>query len=352
MLAEIWEDLLGRGPLGIRDTFHSLGGDSALAERMVARVEQACGRRIPASLQSGEATIEQLARALIEAEAVVRPARDRSFFARNLEPGTGESAAPFFFLHGDFNGGGLYCLKLAGYLGRDQPFYALAPHGLDDRPVPETIEAMAASHLETMRRLQPAGPYRLGGHCNGALVAFEIARQLRAQGEQVDRLILISPTLPKREPGARYYLTRLRRLANLSARGQAAYVKEKLHKSLRLVTSLAGLKVRDSLADGRPTAISTGTSTLGEPHDRLMRMYARVMKTYKIRRYRGSITILWAQDEPAQGPDGPAKVWRKTGSRLEIHHVPGAHLTCITTHVRALAERLRACLDPGPNAKT
>jgi thioesterase domain-containing protein len=357
MLAEIWEDLLGRGPIGIRETFQSLGGDSALAEHMIGRVEQACGSRIPASLRSSDATIEQLARALIEAERVVRPSRHRTFFGRNLERGTGESAAPFFFLHGDLNGGGLYCLKLAGYLGRHQPFYALAPHGLDGRSVPETIEAMAASHLEMMRRLQPAGPYRLGGHCNGALVAFEIARQLRAQGEQVDRLILIGPRLPERKPGAlatqwRYYLGRLKRLANLPAREQAAYVKEKLRQGLGIVTSLARLKVRESLADERPTAALTGKSISPEDgHERMMRIYARVMRTYKVRRYSGSITILWAQDEPAQGPGGPARVWGKAGSRLEIRHVPGAHLTCITIHVRALAERLRACLDSGPSVK-
>jgi len=357
MLTEIWEDLLGRGPLGIRETFQSLGGDAALAARMIDRVEQACGRRIPASLRSGGATIEQLARALIDAESAVRPSRDRSFFGRNLERGAGESAVPFFFLHGDFNGGGLYCLRLAGYLGRYQPFYALAPPGLDGGSIPETIEAMAATHLETIRSLQPAGPYRLAGHCNGALVAFEIARQLRARGEQVDRLILIVPRLPERERSALakqwwYYRARLKRLANLSAREQAAYVKEKLRKSLGVVTGLARLEVRERLADGRPTAASTGKPTFPEDrHDRLVRIYARVMNSYKIRRYEGSITILWARDEPAQGPDGPARAWRKTSSRLEIHHVPGAHLTCITTHVRALADRLRACLDSGPVVK-
>jgi thioesterase domain-containing protein len=79
------------------------------------------------------------------------------------------------------------------HLGPDQTFYALEPYKFDALGIPPTLEAMAAVHLESVRSRQPKGPYLLGGFCNGALVAYEIARQLHAEGEKVDLLILIDP---------------------------------------------------------------------------------------------------------------------------------------------------------------
>ena len=61
--------------------------------------------------------------------------------------------------------------------------------------VPPTLEVMAATHRESLRSLQPKGPYILGGFCNGAMIAYEMARQLHAEGETVDLLILIDPSL-------------------------------------------------------------------------------------------------------------------------------------------------------------
>ena len=139
-----------------------------------------------------------------------RPER-RGLIARNLARGGGAAARPeLFYLHGDYNGGGLYCLALAGHIGRDQPFYGLAPHGADGAPLPPTIEAMADDRLRMLRALRPSGPYRLAGHCNGALVAFEMARRLAADGERVDRLVLVSPRLPARRQ--RTLSERVRRL--------------------------------------------------------------------------------------------------------------------------------------------
>ena len=57
-----------------------------------------------------------------------------------------------------------------------------------------TIEEMAARHIKMLREFQPEGPYLLGGHCNGGLIAFEMARQLADRGERVDLLALICTT--------------------------------------------------------------------------------------------------------------------------------------------------------------
>ena len=107
---------------------------------------------------------------------------------RRRRPGCSASSRPegtrppFFFLHGDYINGGFYCRKIAEQLDADQPMVALLPHGLDGTPVPETIEAMAESYIRADAHASADGPYRLGGSCNGGLIAYEMARQLRAGG--------------------------------------------------------------------------------------------------------------------------------------------------------------------------
>ncbi len=104
---------------------------------------------------------------------------------------------PFFFLHGDFTGGGFFSHKLARALGDDQPFYAVHPHGLIDPAVPDSIEAMAAERLPAVRAVRPRGPYVLGGHCAGGMVALEIARQLMREGEEVCCVLMIDTVAPR-----------------------------------------------------------------------------------------------------------------------------------------------------------
>jgi thioesterase domain-containing protein len=57
---------------------------------------------------------------------------------------------------------------------------------------------MAAHYIEEIRTLQPEGPYFIGGHCIGGLIAFEMAQQLHRQGERVGLLALFDSYAPRR----------------------------------------------------------------------------------------------------------------------------------------------------------
>jgi len=50
--------------------------------------------------------------------------------------------------------------------------------------------------LQEVRRVQPEGPYYIGGHSLGGLIAFEMAQQLRKQGQEVRLLVLLDSSLP------------------------------------------------------------------------------------------------------------------------------------------------------------
>jgi thioesterase domain-containing protein len=86
---------------------------------------------------------------------------------------------------------------LAHHLALEQPLYGLAAQMLDKKYAPlNRVEDLAAHYIKEMRILQPDGPYFLVGVSFGGLVAFEIAQQLVAQGQQVALLALLDTYAP------------------------------------------------------------------------------------------------------------------------------------------------------------
>lgn len=189
-LTELWERLLQIKPLSLDDDFSEKGGDSLLAMEMLSEVEKLTGQTIPSSILFEARTVRQLAQMLRQED--IRPKR----FIQMNPSGT---LAPLFLFHGDYNGGGLYTAKLAGLLGSDQPLFVIAPHDLGEKPIPRSIETIAADSLPLVLNAQPKGPYRLCGYCLGGIVAFEVARLLIAAGETVEMVGMIdSPTVNAR----------------------------------------------------------------------------------------------------------------------------------------------------------
>lgn len=81
--------------------------------------------------------------------------------------------------------------------------YGFAAPGLHtEAPFFPTLEAMAAAYLRDMRKQQPHGPYLIGGYSMGGVVAFEMARQLAASGEDTGLLVLIDAYAPHPQRGA------------------------------------------------------------------------------------------------------------------------------------------------------
>jgi thioesterase domain-containing protein/acyl carrier protein len=189
VLAEIWAELLGIAHIGAHDNFFERGGHSLLAVLLMARIEKRLGTTLPLAALFSAPTLEALA-ALAETSGGHPAGRKGRGPLVAIKPEGNQ--APFFCVHPV--GGNVLCyLDLARHLAPDQPFYAFQTP--DDRPQAKSIEEMAARYLAEMRRVQPEGPYRLGGWSMGGLVAFEMARQLTAEGQKPELLALID-TLP------------------------------------------------------------------------------------------------------------------------------------------------------------
>lgn len=173
-LATIWSDLLGH-PVGVDEDFMNSGGDSLLALAMVERIERACGVRIGLAALLKAPTIELLANVIRGPQSARMPR------LADVQPHGNRS--PIFWVHAE-----LRFRALAPSLGFDQPILGLQ---LGEAGRLTTVAAMAAYHIETIRKRQPHGPYHVAGFCAAGLVAYEVARQLVESGEEVALLALI-----------------------------------------------------------------------------------------------------------------------------------------------------------------
>src|SRR5262249_3614347 len=110
----------------------------------------------------------------------------------------GDQEPPLFFAH-PVGGGVAHYVHLPYALGAERAFYGL--QGLDPDESFIDLEERAARLVKAVREVQPRGPYLLGGWSFGGLVAFEMAQQLRDQGEAIALLALLDPMLPRGDEG-------------------------------------------------------------------------------------------------------------------------------------------------------
>ncbi|WJS84608.1 type I polyketide synthase [Paracoccus sp. TOH] len=212
-LATIWSELLGIAQVGAADSFFDLGGHSLIAVRMFGQLRKAFGVDLPISTLFEAPTIAELA-ALVEERAGPRelvspdnvrelPVSARPRFRFLVDMGGRGEGTPFFMVAGMF-GNIMNLRQLAQRLGPDRRFWGIQARGLlgEDKPHEDFTDA-ARDYIAELRQVQPTGPYLIGGFSGGGLTAYEMARQLRAAGEEVAMLVMLDTPLPEREPVSR-----------------------------------------------------------------------------------------------------------------------------------------------------
>ncbi|MFF8910685.1 hybrid non-ribosomal peptide synthetase/type I polyketide synthase [Streptomyces olivaceoviridis] len=181
LLAGIWQQFFGPDPIGVHVSFFALGGNSLMAVRLMARIQQLVGCSLPISTLFASPTIALLAEAVRAAGATTHRSALVPINAAGSKP-------PLFIVHPV--GGDVLCYAgLAALLGDDQPCYGLQTP--DGDPAPATVPEMAAHYVEAVTKLAPSGPYRLAGWSMGGVIALEMARQLTEAGADVELVTVV-----------------------------------------------------------------------------------------------------------------------------------------------------------------
>ena len=74
-------------------------------------------------------------------------------------------------------------------------------------------------------------------------------------------------------------------------------------------------------------------------------LYRRALNGYLPKPYSGHVALFRPAEGWLPGQKDPTYGWSYVAPQIEIHRVPGGHLTCITTHVKVLADHMKACLE-------
>lgn len=346
-LLALWEEVLQARPIGVADDFFDLGGQSFAAVRLMTRIAERFGQRLPIGALLEHRTVQELA---------ARLARPQAAAATALVPlRTRGSGTPWFLVHPA--GGSVLCYRaLAERLAA--PCWALQAPAMQGeagegggQAVLHTIEATATHYVAALRTARPHGPYVLGGWSSGGVIAFEMARQLEAAGETVERVVMIDAPAPL-QPAPVDDATLLRWFVedlDLGVDAAAVAVADDdaaAPPAMRLARALAALPAAEGLDAQRLAPV--------------LQVFCAVVRATRRYRLRESIaapiTVAKAREQRVtEFADHPGAAladwawgpWSRTG--VQAFELPGTHHTLLLApQVEALAQALQpACpLEP------
>ncbi|HEY0738970.1 MAG TPA: thioesterase domain-containing protein, partial [Herpetosiphonaceae bacterium] len=342
-LVQLWEEVLQLRPVGISDNFFDLGGHSLLAVRLLSEIHELFGQELPLSTLSYDPTIESLAIHLRQP----RRSGARSPLVRIQRGGT---KRPLFCIH-PVGGSVLSYADLSRLLSPEQPIYGLSIDTIDDLPTNHSVETLATRYIAEMRRVEPEGPYLLAGWSFGGLVAFEIARQLQAAGQQIALLAMLDTWAPL--PGnvmADYTddITPFTFFAKDLERRFVQRLPVLPDSALRHLDPEARLRYLLKL-----TQIVMGLSAEYET-EQIQRQLAIYQANLHAAAsycpqgiYADRIIVFQAEERFSTNPPMPSLGWNQLAAQpVEVLNIPGNHLTMFSEpQLAVLAERLQQCLD-------
>lgn len=347
-LANIWAGVLKVDRVGVQDNFFELGGHSLLAVRLFSQIKKLTGKDLPLVTLFQAPTVEKLA-------AILRQDGWESPWASLVPIKPGGSKPPFYCVHG-VGGNILEYLDLARYMDDDQPFYGLQAIGLDGkRPVENlTVEQMATRYIEEIRALQPRGAYYLGGSSFGGSVAYEMAQQLTAAGEEIALLAFFDtngPGYPKYLPTTTAWKRRMDwwldraalhwgNLRASSGQEKLNYIGEKArrwNRQLRWKRQQLWDQVRERVGQVFWPAAIKQARVVGY----------RAGTVYQPKPYSGRATLFRATEQPRGIYPDRTLGWNGlVQGGLKIYDTPGHHGAIVREpRSRILAEQLRDALN-------
>jgi amino acid adenylation domain-containing protein len=348
-LCRIWEEVLQVQPVGIRDSFFDLGGHSLSAVKLISRIQQELGQSPSLSDLFKAPSVELAAKLLQEKGPTVKNTPLVTF---NAPKEKNKEKPSFFCVHAI--GGSVICYReLALCLGDQQPFYGLESMGLSGRESHYTIEEMAVFYIRALKSVQPHGPYYLGGWSFGGMIAFEMACQLKRQGNQMALLALLDAWPPASkevfypgwETGELLSFTQqleimfgLELKLNIDRETAKALSPDQLVRHIREKTENTGQFSNQGIPDQFHRYLT------------VFKTHCQAASTFTPQSYPGKVVLFRA----VEGAGEPGMDWKHlAGDGVEIHEIPGDHFSILQTpHVQTLTRVLRPYLETSPGSST
>ncbi len=347
-LAGVWRKILGVERLGIHDNFFDLGGHSLLAMRLTWETQRRFGNNLPLASLFAAPSIAQFARLLDE-----------------LKNGVAE--APLDGLRGSGKGAPLFHIPgTAGYeflpepisrrIGTVRRFYdGLQYPGLDGLQSPVArVEDIAANLISQIQRICPSGPYCLSGYSFGGVMAFEVARQMEAQGLKVELLLLLDthcPATPFRKRCWAEFIAALRnRVSKMNCRAMIPWLVKLAAAKLVIRYSITSRQI-NSLRRffGRPSPASAPTETQ-RAAAQVEAAALQAASQYRAGPYSGEVVLFqvdyWDFAYVFRARD-PLNGWGSVvRGKLDVITIPGIHEFVLKEpNVSVLAGKLHDCLQ-------
>jgi thioesterase domain-containing protein len=276
--------------------------------------------------------------------------------------------APLFLVHG-IGSEFLFFDALVRHLPPAQPVYGLRGCGPDLPPRSSpTIESMAAIYAEAMRRVH-RGPYQVAAYSAGGILAYELAQQLLAGGDQVALLTMLDaqvpPELPQHATERRHWTpAEAFRFANnlgwwivddllasngadllMRARSKARLLRARLRRDGALVHGgREQADIRDRL----------GVPRLPQRYVPWLEAYLDAIEHYQPQPYPGRIVVLRARTRPLFGRLTHDRGWGALaqGRIVDVRVIAGDHANILREpRVRLLAAALTSAMDEGSFAR-
>jgi thioesterase domain-containing protein/acyl carrier protein len=320
------------------ESIHQLGVDSLAALSMTGSLAAWLGKDVSATLLWDHDSINAIADILADSSPKARISLPEGIIA--LRPHGDRT--PVFFFPG-LGGHPVTFAELAQRLGDAQPCYGLTVPGVNaDREPLTRVEDIAAAMVQTMRHLQPTGPYQLAGYSFGGMLAYEAAQQLTAAGQGVSMLAIFDVYTPdgrKRRPtwqacGVHLYLL-------LARPGRWKYLCQRI---------VSRFKSASKIQQGETN--STWPSDKQSPADRLKAIQhhnTSALQHYTPKPYAGTLRLFLASIRETYDMfykcDATAGWGKLCQGGVSVIPVHGSHLTIFDkTHIDELASQLRVFL--------
>ena len=351
----LWQRVLDIREITRDDDFFALGGHSVAAAQLFDLMKRELGCTAPLAILYEASTPRMLAKALSQGSKIEGwqslVAINRGGDRQPSERQSG-SRPPLFLVHGA-EGNVLLYRSLAAHLGPDQPVFGLQSAGLDGHSsIDGRFENVARRYIDEIRRVQPHGPYMLGGYCLGGTLALEMARQLVESGEPVGLMALIEiyniramrwPLPLHQRLINRFVLNPYFHLQNLVAaegEGKRAFFMEKLR------VETARIKASASFVWDRLRHRLLRDADLAKPQPRIADVYEEALAQYDVRPYPGELTLLLAEHHLAGYPDSLGGWGDVAQGGVRLFSLPiSPRGSLVEPHVGQLATILRNCLD-------